>query len=146
MFSSDLRPLRRFLAWFRFRRFLVERRFKRFHHAWCYAIGSLSGDDAQDIMLDCREAAGWHPLIILTVEDTLEQALEIFENHPDLRRLIEEGCARVERKWESYGDELYEARRWAIEIAEGYAIDEDIALVRLDDEAALANSFDGDQQ
>jgi hypothetical protein len=73
---------------------------------------------------------GWHSLLTLTVEDTLEQALETFADHPDLRRLIEAGCSRVGRKWESCGDELYEARRWVVDIAEGYAIDEGITLVR----------------
>jgi hypothetical protein len=32
--------------------------------------------DAQQLMLDCRHPAGWHPLLVLTVEDTLEQARE----------------------------------------------------------------------
>jgi hypothetical protein len=87
------------------------------------------------VLIDCHDPAGWHSLLTLTVEDTLEQAREIFADHPELRRLIEDGCSRVARKWESYGDELYEARRWAIELAEGYAADEGITLVRVDEEA-----------
>jgi len=86
-------------------------------------------------MLDCHYPAGWHPLLVLTVEDTIEQARAIFADHPDLPRLIADGCARVGDKWEAYGDELYEARRWAIDVAEGYAADEGITLVRIDGEA-----------
>ncbi len=106
---------------------------KRFHRAWRYATGALSEDDAQTIMLDCREPAGWHPLLILTVEDTLDQALETYADHPALRYLIAAACSRVGSKWEEYGDAIYEARRWAIEVAEGYAQQSNIALVRWDD-------------
>jgi hypothetical protein len=116
-------------------------RAQRLSRAWWYLIGRLSADDAQTIMLDCRYAAGWHPLLTLTVEDTLEQARETFADHAELPRLIADGCARVGDKWESYNDDLYEARRWAIELAEGYAAEEGITLVCLDEDA---NTADGD--
>lgn len=108
----------------------MQQRLARWRRALCYLTGRLSADDAQSIFLDCRYPAGWHPLLILSVEDTLEQALETFADHPELGRLIADGCARVGHKWESYGDELYEARRWAIDVAEGYAQDEGIRLPR----------------
>ena len=127
--SSQPLPLRSRLALWRYR---VQARRARLRRTWRYAIGRLTPDDAQRLMLDCRFAAGWHPLLVLTVEDTLEQAREIFAEHPDLARLVADGCARVGDKWESYGDELYEARRWAIDAAEGYAADEGIVLTRLD--------------
>lgn len=114
-------------------RYRAKARLERLSRAWRYLIGRLSADDAQRIMLDCRYPAGWHPLLVLTVEDTLEQAHETFADHPELPRLIADGCGRVGDKWESYNDELYEARRWAIDVAEGYAADEGIALVRLED-------------
>ena len=85
-------------------------------------------------MLDCRYPAGWHPLLVLTVEDAIEQAREAIADHPDLPRLIADGCARVGTKWESYNDELWEARRWAINLAREYAADEGITFVLLDDE------------
>ncbi len=110
-------------------------RAQRFSRARAYFCDRLNADDAQRIMLDCSYPAGWHPLLVLTVEDTLEQAREIFADNPELPRLINDGCARVASKWESYNDELYEARRWAIEIAEGYAAAEQITLIRLDDRA-----------
>jgi hypothetical protein len=105
--------------------------------AWCYATNRLSADEAQRITLDCRDPAGWHPLLVLTVEDTLEQAREDLADHPDLPRLIADGCARVGDKWDSYNDELWEARRWAIDLAKGYAADEGITLVPLEDEREL---------
>ena len=86
------------------------------------------------LMLDCRYPAGWHPLLVLTVEDTLEQAREEIADHPDLARLIADGCARVGDKWEPYNDELWEARRWAIDLAKDYAADEGITFVPLKDE------------
>jgi hypothetical protein len=102
--------------------------------AWRCAVGRLAADDAQRISLDCRGPAGWHPLLVLTVEDTLEQAREEFADHHELRRLIADACFRVGDKWEPHGDELWEARRWAINVALRYAADEDITLARLDDE------------
>jgi len=83
-------------------------------------------------MLDCRDAAGWQPLLILTVEDTLKQARETYADHPALPLLIATACSRVGSKWEEYGDAIFEARRWAIEVAEGYAQQSNIALVRWD--------------
>lgn len=115
------------------RRFCVRYRAARLSRAWAYFRGNLNADDAQRIMLDCEYAAGWYPLLVLTVEDTLEQAREIFADHPDLPRLINDGCARVGDKWESYNDELHEARRWAIDLATEYAVAEAIPLKRRDD-------------
>lgn len=108
----------------------MQQRIARWRRAFCYLAGRLSADDAQSIFLDCRYPAGWHPLLILSVDDTLEQALKTFADHPELARLVADGCARVGQKWESYGDELYEAHRWAIDVAEGYALDEGISLPR----------------
>jgi hypothetical protein len=118
-------------------RFRAKTRARRLCRAWRYFTDSLSADDAQTIMIDCERAAGWHPLLTLTVEDTLEQARETFADSPDLRRLIADGCARVGRKWESCNDELYEARRWAIELAQEYAANKGITLVRLEEGDAL---------
>ncbi len=124
-------------------RYRAKARLERLSRAWRYFIGHLSADDAQRIMLDCRYPAGWHPLLVLTVEDTLEQAHETFADHPELPRLIADGCARVGDKWDSYNDELYEARRWAIDLAEEYAAAENIALARLDEDC-VATAADGE--
>ncbi|MFZ5693266.1 MAG: hypothetical protein ACOY5F_18690 [Pseudomonadota bacterium] len=111
-------------------------RFRRKHivRAWRYARRTLTTDDAQIITLDCQDACGWHPLIVLTVEDTMQHAYEEFEEHPELPRLITEACARVSTKWDDFGDTLSEARRWAIELAESYAAQEGIELARRADE------------
>jgi hypothetical protein len=122
--------------------FRVRYRVARLSRAWAYFRGNLSADEAQRVMLDCEYSAGWHPLLVLTVEDTLAEAREVFADHPDLPRLINDGCARVANKWESYNDELYEARRWAIDLAADYAAAEGVALARLEDDSDHAASDD----
>jgi len=134
MFSSALSSFRRVRSHLALSRYRAQERLARLARAWRYFTERLPSDDAQRMMLDCRDPAGWHLLLVLTIEDTLDLAREIFADHPDLPRLIAAGCARVDDKW-SHGDELYEARRWAIDIAEGYAADEGIVFARLDDEA-----------
>lgn len=119
------------------RRYRARERLARLALAWRYFMGRLSPDDAQRLTLDCEDRAGWHPLLVLTVEDALEHAREFLADHFDLPRLIAAGCARAGRKWDSSGDELHVARQWAMDVAEDYAADEGIALVRLDDEAIL---------
>ena len=121
-------------------RYRAKDRAQRLSRAWRYFIDGLSADDAQTIMLDCRYPAGWYLLLVLAVEDTLEQARETFADHPELPRLIADGCARAGDKWESTNDEFYEARRWAIELAEDYAAAEGITLIRLDEDAATAGN------
>jgi len=139
MFDIAHRTVSAFRWWVRDRRYRAGYRLARWRRAWRYAIDGLSPDDAQRMMLDCRGPAGWHPLLVLTVEDTLEQAREELADHPDLPRLIADGCARVGDKWESYNDELCEARRWAIGLAKEYAADEGIMLTALDDERESAS-------
>ena len=84
-----------------FWRLRTKGRFARYLRAWHYATQSITCDDAQHMMIECRDAAGWYPLLVLSVDDTLEQARECFMDHPDLPRIIADGCARVGDKWES---------------------------------------------
>lgn len=130
MFDRILRPLFRRVGRFALWRLRIRLRIERLARAWAYGRNRLNASDAQSVMLDCRDPAGWYPLLVLTVEDTLEQALEDYVDHPELPRLIADGCARVDYKWESCGDELYEARRWAIDLALEYAADEGVTLRR----------------
>ena len=65
----------------------------------CHARLFRRGGNGLPVMLDCRHPAGWHPLLVLTVEDTLAQAREEIADHPDLPRLVADGCARVADKW-----------------------------------------------
>jgi hypothetical protein len=113
---------------------------RRLARAWGYFTGRLGADDAQRIMLDCEPAAGRYPLLILAVEDTLQEAREIFADHPELPRLIAGGCAGVAHKWESHNDELYTARGWAIGIALRFAAQEGIRLARLGEEDDAVNT------
>ena len=122
------------MSWTRRRRYRCGAKFSRWTRAWGYAAGRLSADEAQRLMLDCRYPAGWHPLLVLTVEDTLKLAREEIADHPDLPRLVADGCARVGDKWEPYYGELLEARCWAINLAKNYAVDEGITFVLLNDE------------
>ncbi len=134
MFDIAHRTARAFRSWLLDRRYRFRTHLAQWRRAWRYAIDRLSADDAQRMMLDCRHPAGWYPLLVLTVEDTLEQAREDLADHPDLPRLIADGCARVADKWESYNDELWEARRWAIGLARDYAADESVALIPREDD------------
>lgn len=93
-----------------------------------YASGRLSVDDAQAIVCDCEPIAGWFPLLTLTVDDTIELALEEFAEHPELRNLAEEACTHVRRKWEAGSDYLHEAQCWALEKLREYAAIEGIDL------------------
>jgi hypothetical protein len=138
MFDFVERPYKTVAARFDLWGYRATHRAQRLSRAWSYFTGRLSADDAQSILLDCYSPAGWHPLLVLTVEDTLEQARETFADHPDLPRLIADGCERVGSKWESYNDDLHMARSWAIEIAEDYAAQEGITLIRMEDNDAAA--------
>jgi hypothetical protein len=106
---------------------------QRLRLAWGYAFGRLSQDDAQQVMLECRAPAGWYPLLILSVDETLAQARENYTDHPALAQLIDSACARVGDKWEDYGEAIHEARRWAIEVAADYARQLNIALIPWED-------------
>jgi hypothetical protein len=142
MFDFIKRPYNAVVSWLDLYRYRANNRARRLYRAWCYFTDRLSADDALTVMLDCRYAAGWHPLLTLTVSGTLDKARETFADHPELPRLIADGCARVGEKWESYNDDLYDARRWAIELAEEYAAQEGITFVRLGEDDALPNVKD----
>ena len=120
-------------------------RLKRFRRACAYAAGNLSRDEAQWMIIDCEDRAGWYPLLVLSAEDALERAREIFVDHSDLSSLIAEGCAKVRRKWESYGDEISHAIEWAIDNAEEFAASEDIIFVRREDEEDATAESGGEE-
>lgn len=119
----------------RFWKYRVTEWFRRLRRAYAYMRKTLSADDAQTMIVECKHQAGWYPLVILAVDDVLERACEEFADHPQMRSFISEGCYKVYRKWENYGDELEGAIRWAIEVAEEYAANESIKFVRIMDEA-----------
>lgn len=112
---------------------------RRLCRAIAYALGRLTAEDAQTLMLECRQAAGWHPLLVLSAADTLEDAHETYVYHPELPRLVTEACFDVEHKWTSFGDDLANAREWALRVAERHAREEGLSLTRLD---AVEQIFD----
>jgi hypothetical protein len=128
MFELADRPLRAAVfpldRWF----YRARRRLARLVRAWCYCSGRLSAAEAQQIIRDCRYPAGWHPLVVLTVEDTLAQARERLGDHPDLPWLIAEGCIHVEQRWAGRGEDLQQARDWAIVLARRFAAEDGIVL------------------
>jgi hypothetical protein len=111
------------------RRRLV-RHVARAGRAWRYLAGRLTAADAQQIIRDCHSPAGWHPLMVLRVDDVLARARRTFADHPDLPRLVAEACLHVERRWCSYKDDLEQAREWALDLVQRYAPDDGIVLER----------------
>lgn len=107
-------------------------RIQRVRRAIAYVRDRLTAADAETLMLDCRNAAGWYPLLILSTDDTLEEAHNTFVYHPNLERLVSDACATVEHKWNCAGDELWNARRWALDLVEHYADQDKTPLTRLD--------------
>lgn len=105
-------------------------RLKRWRRAWRYATGSMTADDAQWITCDCRYVAGWHPLATLCNESVLEFAQEVYEDHPDLKRLVANACDRVGDKWEDYSESASAASDWALEKVAEYASMEGIELTK----------------
>ncbi|WP_156964700.1 hypothetical protein [Methylocapsa aurea] len=114
-------------------RYRLTAKAERLRRAWRYAFSRLSPDDAQHVILECRDSAGWYPLLILSVDETLEEARRNYADHPALPQLITSACARVGAKWEDYGEAIREARSWAIELAEDYARHLNIVLIPWDD-------------
>ncbi len=108
----------------------LSRHIARTGRAWAYLAGRLTAADAQQIIRDCHCRAGWHPLMVLTVDDVLAQARASFADHPDLPWLAAEACLHVERRWCSHGDELEQAQTWAVELMQRYAPDDGIVLER----------------
>ena len=104
------------------------RHITRAGRAWAYLAGRLTAAEAQQVIRDCSGPAGWHPLIVLTVDDVLTQARTTFTDHPDLPWLVAEACLHVEHRWCAHGDELEQARSWALELVQRYAPDDGIVL------------------
>jgi hypothetical protein len=108
--------------------------------AWRYAGGRLTADDAQDIIVECERDAGWYPLLILSVDDALQSALDEYRDHPKLRSYIVSACERVHRKWEGNSEERYTALEWATRLATEWAAEDGIAFTPIDTAAELERS------
>ncbi len=126
------RSRKRLLSRLAFRWLLLSVRVDRLCRAWRYAWGGITTDDAQHLLAECEDYAGWYALLTLSAEDTLKSAREIYEDRPELPDLIWRGCELVRYKWISHDGELYEARRWAVELAAEYAAQNGTPLSRRD--------------
>lgn len=105
-------------------------RITRYRRAWRYARDTMTEDDAQWITTDCRDVAGWHPLASLCNESVMELALDVYEDHPDLARLVAEACSRVGYKWDDHSESASAAADWAMEKVAEYADLENIELIK----------------
>lgn len=111
----------------------VSNRLRRSALLWRFTIGCLSKSEAESLIWSLEEVAGRFPLLVLTCEDTLIEAHYLFHPHPALPALVDQACARVGRKWESYNDDLFNARAWALELVSEYAAQDGVHLLRRDD-------------
>jgi hypothetical protein len=118
-------------------RWRVQDRWRRLRRAFAYATGRLSADDAQDIILDCRDAAGWYCLMTMSPGDVLDHAIAI---HGDpalkLKPYLHPACEYVSRKWDA-GDDYYSALEFALDTACDYAAQDGIAFSETEDPASL---------
>ena len=111
-------------------RYRIANRLHLLRRALAYATGQLSADDAQDIILDCRDAAGWYPLMILTCQNVMDDAIDEYGDPARaLENYLPAACAQVARKWECYGDEYANACSWALDTAKEYAAQDGLHLV-----------------
>lgn len=105
----------------------------RARRAYDYERGALAADDAQRMIYELQEQAGWYQLMTLPVGDVIEEALgnpeEYIEGrwkpHPELTALAHEACEYVAENWE--GD-YSEARNWALDRVEELASERGIEL------------------
>jgi hypothetical protein len=103
-------------------------RCQRLHRAFAYASGRLSPGEAQTILIECKDYAGWYPLNTLCVEDLLSHAATVQgDNAQLLKPYLHAACEHVSRKWDS-GDDLNIAFDLALETAAGYAAQDGVTL------------------
>ncbi len=124
-------------------RFTIRSRYERLRRALAYARGRLSSDDAQQVILDCRDAAGWYPLMTLTPGDVLDIAIS---RHGDpalsLKHYLPAACEYAARKWEN-GDAYYYALDFALDTAVEFAAQDGIQIDK--SEENLTPNSEGEQ-
>jgi hypothetical protein len=104
--------------------------FERLRRAWKYAFGDLSTEESQQIIADCRQRAGWHPLLVLSVDDALKHIRDTYVDHPALPRLVTRACEEIERKCGGALNDERAAKEWASRLARTYAKDEGLILTK----------------
>lgn len=95
---------------------------------WLYANGTLTPDEAMQMIWECQDIAGSYALATIDVATILDNAVEQWANDPEeLRPLAERACQRVYSKWAGSADEA--AHDWASSLIEEYAAEDGIELV-----------------
>jgi hypothetical protein len=97
--------------------FNLEFSLARWRRALAYGRNTLSSEEAQAIIRDCDDAAGWYPITTLTVDDVMARVRHDIGDHPDLAPYIPSACARVSRKSDVDGEDLAFAIEWAVDEA-----------------------------
>jgi len=98
--------------------------FTRLAHAWRLARNRLTEEDARALYLQCQNKLGWYTLDLLTTSDAIEAAREVFNDNPELPRLITEACAAVGQRWNAT-ENTAKARERVFELAEVLSKTED---------------------
>ncbi len=117
--------------------FRLRFRYARLRRAFAYATGRLSSDQAQTILIECRDYAGWYSLNTLCVDDLLDHAVSLYGDSAHLLKpYLDAACERTARKWDC-GDELNIALHCALDCALEHAWDDGVRLDETDDTANL---------
>ncbi len=117
-------------------RWQLQDRGQRLRRAFAYATGRLSEDAAQEIILDCRDTAGWYPLLTIAPADVLDTAIGRYGDPAlALKPYLPAACEYVARKWDA-GDDCWNAHDWALDTAREFAAHDGIDLDKAKDDPA----------
>lgn len=122
-------PLNRLRNAASFQAWKLRQRAKRMRRALRYLTGRLTADEAQTIIVECQDVAGWYALELLCVDDVLNQARERWGEDPVLAELVADACSRVNAKWTGTGESVGAAEDWAFQLVQSYAAERGIDLV-----------------
>jgi hypothetical protein len=110
-----------------------------------FIFGRTQPDDAYMLITTGEEASGCFYLESIEVQDIIENALDVYEPHPELENLAWRAARRVNHKWMSTGDVRYAALDWAASLIPEYAAEKGIVLVKKAEEDADAADDDADE-
>ena len=99
-----------------------------------YAMGRTSQADAETMLYECSEIAGDWTLSSFSAGDVIEDALEEYEDTPELRAICKSAARRVWNKWNGSGDEAGAARDWAMDLVREWAGQDGLSGLPSDDE------------
>ena len=117
--------------------FQLRYRYEHLRRAFAYATGRLSCDDAQTIILDCRDYS-W---LVSADDDRTRRcprpprlAFTAIQRLPRLSPISPAACEYVARKWDA-GDDCWISRHdWALDTAREFAAQDGIDLDKAEDD------------